>query len=574
LPWLHTKFAVFLAIFAAALAWRLLRRPRLLIAFAAPIAISGVLWLYSFYAIYGVFDPEAPYGDYTKIYVLTRNIPHGLLGLFFSQKFGLLPYAPIYLAAIAGAWIVLRDRDTRFLGGVLLLTVAAFVASTARLYMFWGGSSAPARFLVPLLPCLAPLVALAFKHAQSAAARALLGMALAISLAAALFGVLPPDRLTLFSDPHSGGARLLEFVQAGSPLSLVAPAFTEPTWGAELGSFIAWLAVAIAALAALLAVARRRSASAWQLAGVASLVFLLGGAILSATPSAGIREVTARRNDLDVLNRYDGTRFRTLDYQSLGRATPDRMRDLLTLVFEQRTPDSSESGSALGPVQAGPVTVPPGRYDAAVTFSDTGARQGEISAMMLPATVFGRVSGALDNPAIVAFQLPVTIRRLLVQIPDKQLATSVLRIDLIPRAVVPPADREDVPVRTVETLPDRSDAYLVYTDEHAYPEKGIFWSRGTEETRVMIAAAGVTRLTLTLSTGPMAGTVSVSAFGQKKTVTMRAGEIQVVSWDVAPTTQRLIPVTVQSSVMFRPAETDKASTDMRGLGCQVRIGLE
>ena len=90
----------------------------------------------------------------------------------------------------------------------------------------------------------------------------------------------------------------------------------------------------------------------------------------------------------------------------------------------------------------------------------------------------------------------------------------------------------------------------------------------------MIAAAGITRLTLTLSTGPMAGTVAVSAFGQKKTVTMRAGEIQVVSWDVAPTSQRLIPVTVQSSVMFRPAEMEKASTDMRGLGCQVRIGLE
>ena len=105
----------------------------------------------------------------------------------------------------------------------------------------------------------------------------------------------------------------------------------------------------------------------------------------------------------------------------------------------------------------------------------------------------------------VAFQLPVTIRRLLVQIPDKQLAASVRRIDLIPRAVVPPADREDVPVRTVETLPERAGAYLVYTDEHAYPENGIFWSRGTEETHVMIAAAGITRLTLTLSTGPMAG---------------------------------------------------------------------
>ena len=39
---------------------------------------SGVCaaWLYSFYALYGTFDPEAPYGAYTQIYVLTGNIPH------------------------------------------------------------------------------------------------------------------------------------------------------------------------------------------------------------------------------------------------------------------------------------------------------------------------------------------------------------------------------------------------------------------------------------------------------------------------------------------------------------------
>ena len=164
LPWLHTKFAVFLAIFAAALAWRLLRRPRLLIAFAAPIAVSGVLWLYSFYAIYGVFDPEAPYGDYTKIYVLTRNIPHGLLGLFFSQKFGLLPYAPIYLAAIAGAWIVLRDRDTRFLRR---LAAESRRLSRHGAAVCLGRIERTGAFSRAALPCLAPLVALAFKHAQA-----------------------------------------------------------------------------------------------------------------------------------------------------------------------------------------------------------------------------------------------------------------------------------------------------------------------------------------------------------------------------------------------------------------------
>src|SRR5262249_16120017 len=56
LPWLHTKFVVFLAVFGAGVAWRLLRRPRALVSFVTPIAVICGLWLYSFYAIYGSFD--------------------------------------------------------------------------------------------------------------------------------------------------------------------------------------------------------------------------------------------------------------------------------------------------------------------------------------------------------------------------------------------------------------------------------------------------------------------------------------------------------------------------------------
>src|SRR4029077_12546485 len=119
------------------------RRLPSLAAFLAPIAISVALWLSFFYVIYGSFDPEVPYGAYTSTYVLTENIPHGLLGIFFDQKFGLLFYSPIYLCAIAGAWLMLRRRETAYLAAVLLLATIGFVGTTARLYMFWGGSSAP-----------------------------------------------------------------------------------------------------------------------------------------------------------------------------------------------------------------------------------------------------------------------------------------------------------------------------------------------------------------------------------------------------------------------------------------------
>ena len=165
------------------------------------------LWLYSFYALYGSFNPEAPYGSYTRIYVLTSNIPHGLLGLFFDQKFGLFFYSPIYLIAVAGAWLMLGRRRHSFPGAALLATIAAFVGSTARLYMFWGGSSAPARFLVPLLPCLAPFVATAFAHAKQAISRAVVGLWLGISIVVAIRRLFNPRRFMLFSDAHVGGAR-------------------------------------------------------------------------------------------------------------------------------------------------------------------------------------------------------------------------------------------------------------------------------------------------------------------------------------------------------------------------------
>ena len=125
----------------------------------------------------------------------------------------------------------------------------------------------------------------------------------------------------------------------------------------------------------------------------------------------------------------------------------------------------------------------------------------------------------------------------------------------------------------IESLSDSPGRYLVYTDGEAYPEMGTFWTRGTAATTVLVAPAGATRMTLTLSTGPMAGTVSVSTEGRTQQVAMPGNQEQVVTLDV-PAGARLVPLTIQSSVMFRPAEVNPSVNDMRGLGCQVRIVLE
>jgi hypothetical protein len=566
LPWLHTKFIVFLAIFAAGFGLKLWRSPRRLAALAAPIAISCAAWLLSFYVIYGEFDPEAPYGAYTSIYVLTRNIPHGLLGLFFDQKFGLLFYAPVYLASIAGAWYGVNDKRLRTGSLVLLLTIAAYVGSTARLYMFWGGSSAPARFFVPLLPCLAPFVALAIERLRSTAARSLVGLWLAIGLGIAVLGVVSPSRLMLFSDPH-GRARVLEWLQAGSPLAFVVPTFTEPEWASEVGRLAAWLVAAGIALAVAFLAARSKRSGSGGLAVLASTTFLLAGGVLTATPSEPVRTATASRGAIDVLWRFDGSWYRTFDYQTLSRASADRLRELTTVRLNVTVPSDARA-----PFETSPMNLPPGVFEASVWFKSPASRQAEVLIADQRA-VFGRTSGTLGNPARFDVDLPVAARRVVVRVPDLDVARAVSEVQLTPRSVVPPSVRDDRPVLRIESLSGGREGLLVYTDREAYPEMGTFWTRGTAATTVLVAPRGASRMTLVLSTGPMAGEVEVTAGAQTRKVQMAANQIENIAFDLS-SDQRLVPLTVRSNVMFRPAEVDPASKDTRGLGCQVRLALE
>ena len=247
LPWLHTKFIIFLAVFGSAMLFQLRRRPRAAAAFAAPVAASLASWLAYFYVIYGTFNPEAPYGDYTRIFVLMRNVPRGLLGLLFDQKFGLLVYAPVYLFAAGGTWLMLRRREWRWLGGILLAAVAIHVGSTTRLYMWWAGNSAPARFLVPILPCLAAPIAVAAARWRSPAATAVLWTSLTVSVLIAIGGLVDPQRLLLFSDPRGKG-RIVELLQGPAPVTSLLPTFSQEDWLGPLVELVPWLAAAAIAL--------------------------------------------------------------------------------------------------------------------------------------------------------------------------------------------------------------------------------------------------------------------------------------------------------------------------------------
>ena len=557
LPWLHTKFVILLAIFGAALLWRVRLRPRALVAMLVPMVLSVAGWLYFFYTIYGSINPEAPYGDYAAMYVLWKNIPRGLLGLTVDQKFGLLVYSPIYLFAIAGCWAVLRRPELRSLGAVLLLVIVAYVGSTTRLYMWWGGSSAPARFLVPILPCLAPMIAMAVATAHGRAARTLLWTWLSVSLLIAVVAVVWPERLLLFSDQH-GYARLLETIQSGAPLTMSLPTFTNEDWQSPLKELFLWMAAGGLALAALGVAARSRRVSGFWLGVVACLTFLTTAGVAARRPSTEARDDLARQGTLDLLWQYDGGRLRAFEYNRLGKIGADRIRELGLVTF-QRYP-------------VVPFSLPEGAYEARVWFSGALRRQGEI-VISSDRVTFGRGGGVFTNPGIVPFELHVGVGGLSVGVSDQSLAAAVSRIEIVPTAIVPQSAREPRAPRAIEPLGDRPGAYMVYVDGHAYPEGGVFWTRATELATVLVATGGASRILLTLYLGPESGDVKLSLAGKEGTVRVERGNTAEVLLAV-PAGVRIVPITVESTTSFRPSDVNPASDDTRTLGCQVRVRLE
>jgi hypothetical protein len=156
LPWLHVKMIPAAAALGIVALVRLRGRPRL--AFLGVAAVMATLLLVYYWAVFGRPTPFALYGSRAPK-PLERMTPlRALPGLFLDSGFGLLPYAPVFLLALAGLPRLLRreSRDAWVYGSLILALVAPLLAWRN----WWGGFCPPARFLVPLVPVLGVAIAL------------------------------------------------------------------------------------------------------------------------------------------------------------------------------------------------------------------------------------------------------------------------------------------------------------------------------------------------------------------------------------------------------------------------------
>jgi hypothetical protein len=568
LPWLHTKFVVFLAVLGAGLAFELRVRPRDLAALIAPIVVSCAAWLGFFLVVYGSLDPQVPYGAYTRQFVRFENIPRSLLGIFIDQKFGLLVYAPVYLGALAGFWVLLRESTRRTVAIALLATTVFYVISSTRLYMWWGGSSAPARFLVPVLPLLAPAMAAAFASVHGRMARATMGLWLAWSLLVAAVGVALPERAFLFSTPH-GIARLLELVQESAPVAAVLPTFTEADWTSPLGRFLPWAAAAGAALGlGWLAASRARRLGTFWIAALEAVSFVVVGSVLSSPVQASVRADAVLRGRTEIMMAYEPERLRGFDYGTMSRLDAAGLLKAGVLTL-QRSPD--EVPDPQGRV-AGPLGLPPGRYQARVWFASQLPPSGDLLITLRRGNVLARTGGALTNPATLTFDMPARIAFWLAA-SQPSAARAVQQVEISPISIVPKSRRAGGLARAVEAVDGHADGYIVYVNDETYPEGGVFWTRAGNRADVLVAPAGSSQIVLTLHVGPIAaGTVRLEVAGQSLDTPMAPDETRDVAIPVPPN-MSLVPISIQAPGWFRPASVDPRSTDTRALGCQVRVSL-
>lgn len=576
LPWLHAKFAVLAAGLGVALGVRLLtsRSRANLMALGLPLAAGTVGWFAFFWALYGVADPTIPYGGAAAQgeQLAWANVPRGVLGLLVDQEYGVLVHAPFYLLVPAGFFVWLRRPDSRGAALALGLTALAFVISSTRYYMWWGGTSVPARFLVPVVPLVAPALAIGVASCRGAASRGMAAGLLLLTLLASIRLVIWPDEWLMFNE-RDGTGKLVEWVGDSSLLVAAMPSLLWRDWQAQAPGVLFVAGVVAAAWLG----ARLATWGPWRMgppgAMVASGLGALAGASL-LVPASSARLDTARlvrEGRLQLLEALDGRRTTLIELRAWRGVGPEAALAIARLDYR---PDELDEERRDGDAVVGPISLPPGRYDVQVWRDPRQAGRGRLAVttrrgvVTLAATEVG-----IDNPTHVEIALPrdIVMTTLWVRASDASLARGITRVDVRPVVVVPRAGRGGAMTRGLGPVEGSPGAFFAHLDGFSYPEGAAFWTQGGRATALRLYPGRAQRVQVALQAGPAGGRAEVGVAGISEAVDLRAGEQQTI--DVVLPGVESVPVRVSYSGGFRPSEVEPGSTDARWLGVRVSFAL-
>ena len=550
LPWLHTRFAMIAGVLGVAIGLRLWRRDggrAHLVRFLAVPAVSALAWFGYFYAIYGTPNPAAPYG--TRPEGGLSFIPTGIAGLLLDQQFGLFAHAPVLVLAVAGLVVLARER--RRLTVELLAVGVPYLATAASYPMWWGGFSAPARFVVVLVPLLALPMAVLWARAAVVTRRVILCLlVVSASMTALLVG---HDRGALIYNGRDGAALWLDWLSRSVDLTLALPSVHRDGALMALADALVWtLAAVVLGAAAVLAgrlMPRLRHVAAWAAVPLAVMlattIVWTGRARGPLTPSTSQMSWLERWSPAGtpVVVQLTPTRALTIDDapRRLNIASSERGRRAADEPL-LRLPDVPAGDYELfvepQGTLAGGVTVRLGRQDVPMEQWRLEGRQAGFSGLVL--------------------RLPVDAHSITVH-GDAAARASVRRLSLRPQRLAPGGEAAGTALRAA-----RYGRVVVFAlDDHADVEPGAVWVRG-ERTAAFVARADEgARVVLRLKAGPVANDVHVIAGGWSTVVRLAAGAEEDVPLPAAALAPAM--VSVRSATGFRPSEHGGGG-DVRWLG--------
>jgi hypothetical protein len=566
LPWIHTRFALIAGSLGALVLLRLATTRNAAgkaVAFLAIPAVSALCWLGFFIAVYGTPDPSAPYANEEGSVAF---IPGGLAGLFFDQRFGVFAYAPVLLAALAGLLVMIRARPQRRLGLELLFVLTPYLLAVTHFAMWWGGTSAPGRFFMPMLPLMAIPVAIGWSAMATRATRVTMAGALAATVFASSALVFVGGGRLAYNVRQSY-ALWLEWLNGATDLARGMPAWWRGSEMLLYRDIAIWLAVFGAAWGALRAVQRlpalrnrgafaAAAAVSYAVAGMValSIVWSLAGAdTLHPTPA-----------QLELLRRLGSER------NVLAWSLPDFRRvaaaDVPSLVIIAPQPSTEPGG-------AGPndrplyqvASVPAGVYRLRSRGADpagwlmVGIGRDQFSLRSGPA-------GALPQPLVFTF--PVDVRAIVVR-GDELTRRSMRALTIEPVSILPAA------LRLSDASARRAVQYgtttVFFLDERSFPEPEAFWIGGARSASLVLQPdAAQQTVALVLRNAPVDNRVVIASGNWREELSLAPGEERRVTVPIAPQRGAAL-VTLSASAGFRPSAADPNSRDDRFLGVWVKV---
>ena len=566
LPWLHTRFALIAGCLGSLVLLRLSATRNAAgkaVAFLAVPAVSALGWIGYFIAIYGTTDPSVPYANEAGS---AAFIPGGMAGLFFDQRFGLLAYAPVLAAGFIGIGAMLADRARRRLGLELLFVLVPYLLAVTHFAMWWGGTSAPARFFVPMLLAMTIPAAVGWTSIRHRATRVTAIGALALTAFASCALVFVRDGQLAYNVRESY-ALWLEWLNGAASLALGMPAW----WRGSEATLFRDIAIWVCATGAAWAALRASEGTRWlrtrgALSTAAAFAYAVAAmcALTIVWTLAGVPGTNPTPAQVGLLRRISTERrVLTFELPALHRITASDVPAILRI----EPPPSTTPGGA-GPNDR-PLyqvaSVPAGQY----RLQPRGAGASGWLMIGIGPDQFSIHSGPLSAPpAPIVLNFPVAVRAIVVR-GDEQARRSVRGLAIEPLSIVPPG------ARLTREYARRAVRYgsvtAFFLDERSFPEPEAFWIGGARSSSVVVQPdVSGPSASLLVRNAPVDNLVLIQAGGWREEMQLGPGEERRVQVPL-DTRRGATLLTITTSAGFRPSAVDSRSRDGRFLGAWVKI---